>query len=81
MVNTLFRESFIIEERSSNITQTNDETRDQNNNQNVPSDTCARTFRTNCGLLQHLNFCQRRNSHEGGNPNGAMQTNNSTTIT
>ena len=54
MVNTLFRESFCTKERSTNITQTNDENRDQSNDQNVLCDICARTFRTNRGFLQHF---------------------------
>ena len=28
---------------------------------NASCNICARTFRTNRGLLQHLNFCRRRN--------------------
>ena len=28
------------------------------------------------GLLQQMNFCQRRNRYEGDNPNGNIQTNN-----
>ena len=27
-------------------------------------------------MLQNLNFCRRRNRHEGDNPNGNIQTNN-----
>ena len=37
---------------------------------------CARIFRTNRGLLQHLNFCPRRNRHEEDNPNGTIQVKN-----
>ena len=65
-----------MEERSNNITQTNDENRGQSSDQNVRCDICARTFRTNRGFFQHLNFCRRRNRHEGDNPNGNIQTNN-----
>ena len=65
-----------MEERSNNITHTNDENKDQSSNQNVRCDICARSFRTNRGLLQHLNFCQQRNIHEGGNLNENIQTNN-----
>ena len=43
---------------------------------NVRCDICARTFRTNSGLLEHLNFCRRRNRHEGDKTNGKIQTNN-----
>ena len=67
-----------MEERSNNITQTNDENRDQSSDQNVRCNICARTFGTNRGLLQHLNFYRQRNSHEGDNPNGIIQTNNTT---
>ena len=65
-----------MKERLNNITQTNDEIRDQSSDQNVRCYTCARSFRTNRGLVQHLNFCRRRNKHEGDNPNGNIQTNN-----
>ena len=65
-----------MEERSNNITHTNDENKDQSSNQNVRCDICARSFRTNCGLLRRLNFCQQRNIHEGDNLNGNIQTNN-----
>ena len=65
-----------MEERSNNITQTNDENRDKSSDQNVHCDICARTFRTNRALLQHLNFCRRRSKHEGDSPNGNIQTNN-----
>ena len=65
-----------MEERSNKVTQTNDENRDQSSDQNVRCDICARTFRTNRGLLQRLNFCQQRNRHEGDNPNGNIQTSN-----
>ena len=56
-VNTLFQEIFSMEKRQNNITQTNDENRDQSSDQNVCCNICERMFRTNCGLLQHLNFC------------------------
>ena len=75
-VKTLFRESFSMEEKSNNITHTNEKNKDQKSNQNVRCNTCARLFRTNHGLLQHLNFCRRRNRHEGDNLNGNIQTNN-----
>ena len=39
------------------------------NDQNFSCGICRRTFRTNRGLLQHLNFCRRRN-------NDGQQTNN-----
>ena len=65
-----------MEERSNNITHTNDENKDQSSDQNVYCDICARSFRTNGGLLQHLNFCQQRNIHEGDNLNEKIQTNN-----
>ena len=65
-----------MEERSNNIPHTNDENKDQSSNQNVYCDICARSVRTNCGLLQHLNFCQQRNIHEGDNLNENIQTNN-----
>ena len=65
-----------MKERLNNITQTNDENRDQSSDQNVRCYTCAQSFRTNRGLVQHLNFCRRRNKHEGDNPNGNIQTNN-----
>ena len=65
-----------MEERSNNITHTNDENKDRSNDQNVRCDICARSFRTNRGLLQHLNFCRRRNIHEGDSLNGNIQTNN-----
>ena len=55
-----------MEERSNNITHTNDENKDQSSDQNVRCDICARSFRTNRGL----NFCPRRNRHEGDNLNG-----------
>ena len=74
-VNTLFRENFSTEERSNNITHTNDENKDQSSNQNVCCDICARSFRTNRGLL-HLNFCCQRNINEGNNLNGNIQTSN-----
>ena len=76
MVNTLFRESFSMEDRWNNITQTNDENRDQSSDQNVRCDICAKTFRANCGLLHHLNYCRRRKRHVGDNPNGNIQTKN-----
>ena len=57
IVNTLFQQSFRMEERSNSITQTNDENRDQGNNQNVCCNICTRTFRTKRGLLQYLNYC------------------------
>ena len=44
--------------------------------QNVCCDTDARTFRTNRGLFQQLNFCRWRNKHDGDNPNGNIQTEN-----
>ena len=65
-----------MEGSSNSITQTNDEYRDQSSDQNVWCDICARTFRTNRGLLQHLNYCRRRNRNQGDNPNGNIQTNN-----
>ena len=65
-----------MEERSKCITHTNDENKDQSSDQNIRCDICARSFRTNRGLLQHLNFSRRRNRHEGDNLNGNMQTNN-----
>ena len=37
--------------------QTNSENIEENANCNI----CPRTFRTNRGLLQHLNYCRRRN--------------------
>ena len=74
-VNTLFRENFSTEERSNNITHTNDENKDQSSNQNVCCDICARSFRTNRGLL-HLNFCWQRNINEGNNLIGNIQTSN-----
>ena len=77
-VNTLFRETFSMEERSNNIAHTNEENKDQKSNQNVRCNTCARLFRTNHGLLQHLNFCRRRNRHNGDNLNGNTQANNTT---
>ena len=64
-----------MEERSNNITH-NDENKDRSSDQNVRCDICARSFRTNRGLLQHLNFCRGRNIHEGDNLNGNIQTNN-----
>ena len=74
-VNTLFRERFSMEERSNNITHTNDKNKDQSSNQNVRCGICARSFRTNRGLL-HLNFCWQRNINEGNNLNGNIQTSN-----
>ena len=74
-VNTLFRESFSMEERSNNIAHANKKNKDQKSNQNVRCKTCARLFRTNYGLLQNLNFCRRRNRHNGDNLNGNIQTN------
>ena len=65
-----------MEERSNNITQTNDKYRDKSSDKNVHCDICARTFRTNRALLQHLNFCRQGSKHEGDNPNGNIQTNN-----
>ena len=65
-----------MKERSNNITQTNDQNRDKSSDQNVHCDICARMFRTNRALLQHLNFCRRRSKHEGDGPNGNTQTNN-----
>ena len=65
-----------MEKRSNNITHTNDENKDQSSDQNVYCNICARSFRTNCGLLQHLNFCQQRNIHEEDNLNRNIQTNN-----
>ena len=44
--------------------------------QNVRCDICARSFRTNRGLLQPSNFCRRRNRHEGDNLNGNIHTKN-----
>ena len=64
-MNTLFRES----------THTNDENKDQSSNQNVFYNICARLFRTNPGLLQHLNFWWQRNRRERDNQNGNIQTN------
>ena len=75
-VNTLFRESFSMEERSNNTTNTNDENKDQSSHQNIRCNICARSFRTNRGLHQHLNFCRRRNRHEGDNLNRNIQANN-----
>ena len=57
-----------MEEGSNNIRQTNDENRHQSSNQNVCCNICARTFGTNRGLLQHLNFYRQRNRHEGDKP-------------
>ena len=74
-INTLFWESFSMEGRSNNITHTNDENKDQISDQKF-LELCTRTFRTNRGLLQHLNFCRRRNRHEGDNLNGNTQTSN-----
>ena len=47
-----------------------------NSDQNVRCDIDARTFRTNRGLFQQLNFCRWRNKHDGDNPNGNIQTEN-----
>ena len=33
-------------------------------------------FRTNCGFVQHLNFCWQISKHEVGSPNGNVQTKN-----
>ena len=65
-----------MEERSNSITDTNDENKDQSSDQIVRCDICTRSFRTNRGLLQHLNFCRRRNRQEGDNLNGNIPTNN-----
>ena len=65
-----------MEERSNSITHTNDENKDQSSDQIVRCDICTRSFRTNRGLLQHLNFCRRRNRQEGDNLNGNIPTNN-----
>ena len=64
-----------MKKRSNNIKHTNDENKDQSSDQNVYCNICARSFRTNCRLLQHLNFCQQRNIHEGDNLNGNIQAN------
>ena len=49
------------------------------NDQNVICGICRRTFRTNRGLLQHLNFCRRRNNdgHHTNEPAVAITTDNS----
>ena len=75
-VNTLFQEIFSMEKRQNNITQTNDENRDQSSDQNVCCNICARMFKTNCGLLQHLNFCWQISKHEVDSPNGNILKNN-----
>ena len=41
--------------------------RQNNIEENASCNICARTFHTNSGLLQHLNFCRRKNITSNGN--------------
>ena len=46
---------------------TNQQINSKNIEENADCNICARTFRTNRGLLQHLNFCRIRNITNNGN--------------
>ena len=46
---------------------TNQQIDSENIEENACCNICAKTFRTNRGLLQHLNFCRRRNVISNGN--------------
>ena len=58
---------------SSTNLQINSENIEENTSYNI----CARTFRTNRGLLQHLNFCRRRNITSNGNQTITTRDDNS----
>ena len=51
-----------MEQTKNTDTCATNENSSQTNHQNVRCGICRRAFRTNCGLLQHLNFCRRQNS-------------------
>ena len=46
---------------------TNQQINSENIEENASCNICARTFRTNRGLLQHLNFCRRRSMTNNSN--------------
>ena len=48
----------------------------ENTEENASCNIYARTFRTNRGLLQHLNFCRRRNITNNGNQTIATNDDN-----
>ena len=52
---------------SQNIFATNQQINSENIKENASCNICARTFRTNRGLPQNLNFCRRRNITSNGN--------------
>ena len=56
-------------DRSQNIfaLSTNQQINSENIEENASCNICARTFRTNRGLLQHLHFCRRRNMTNNSN--------------
>ena len=56
-------------DESQNIfaSSTNQQINSENTEENGSCNICARIFHTNCGLLQHLNFCRRRNITSNGN--------------
>ena len=49
------------------VSSKNRQINSDNIEENPSCNICARTFRTNSGLLQHLNFCGRRNITSNGN--------------
>ena len=51
-----------MEQTQNANTRTADENSSQTNHQNVRYTICGRNFKTNRGLLQHLNYCRRQNS-------------------
>ena len=58
---------------------TNQQINSENIEENTSCNICARTFRTNRGLLQHLNFCRRRNITSNGNQTITRDGNNDNT--
>ena len=55
---------------------TNQQINSENTEENASCNIYARTFRTNRGLLQHLNFCRRRNITNNGNQTIATNDDN-----
>ena len=51
-----------MEQPQNTDTRATNENSSQTKQQNVIFGICGRTFRTNRGLAQHLNFCKCRNS-------------------
>ena len=59
---SFIEENSTMEQPQNTDTRATNENSSQTKQQNVIFGICGRTFRTNRGLVQHLNFCQCRNS-------------------